>query len=98
MHEDFSDRVAKIVDHLVDLSNDAYHEFDAFADDVACSRITDIIEIERTLDSMVVYCFDERILNLYKKILRKLIRQYPDTVECYVDLYYKMYGPDYGLE
>ena len=45
--------------------------------------------IEHRLDSMAAYCFDDRILSLFKKVIQKY-SNHPDTVETYLELYYRM--------
>ena len=93
---DFFNDVAALCEQIAGMADDSLPYFSAFADDVVHNRITDIVSIERQLDSMVSYCFDDRILILYKRILRKLFMQYPETVKYYVDLYYMMYAEGEG--
>ena len=81
-----------IAGQIKGLADDVLPYYSAFSSDVANNRITDILTIERELDYMLSFCFDDTILLLYKKILRKINKQYPDTVKCYVDAYYEMYG------
>ena len=67
---DFFKSVATLCEQIAGMADDSLPYFSTFADDVVHNRITDIVSIERQLDSMVSYCFDDRILILYKKILR----------------------------
>ena len=93
---DFFKDISILVERLAGLADDNLPYYSAFTGDVVHNRITDIVSIERQLDSMLSYCFDDRILLLYKKILRKLINQHPETVKCYVDAYHIMYVDDGG--
>ena len=93
---DFFNDVAKLADKIKCLADDAFPVYKTFTDDVISDCITDIAIIEQNLDYMLSYCFDDRILSLYKKILRKFYKQYPDLVKFYVDAYYYMYEEHNG--
>lgn len=69
---------------LVDL---AYSQFSVFVDDVISGRLTNIYTIERTMDYMVDFGFDERIETIYKKLCRFLYPQYPKMVTDHVKFY-----------
>jgi hypothetical protein len=86
--------IGEIVKGFSGLADIALPEYKRFADDVVSERITNINEIEYRLDFMLDFCFDNRVLLLYKKVLRHLYHTYPDTVKSYVDAYYDMYGAD----
>jgi hypothetical protein len=90
--KDFFEAVSGLVEQITGLVDDNLPYYSAFTDDVLHNRVTDLVSRERQLDSMLSYCFDDRILLLYKKIIRKLFTQHPETVKCYVDAYYMMYG------
>jgi len=90
MNDSF-EKIAVLAQQFKGLANDALPIYKAFSEDVLCERLTDIQEIERNLDGMVSFCFDDRILLLYKKVLRKLYDQHPETVKSYVDIYYDMF-------
>ena len=92
--KDFFEDVANLAMEIKELANNAFPVYEAFTEDVVSGRIADINEIELTLDYMLTYCFDDKILSLYKKILRKLYKQYPGVVKDYVDIYYDMYKND----
>ena len=92
----FFKSVTVLVGQLCGLADDVLPIYKGFAEDVLCNRITNIDMIEHRLDSMVAYCFDDRILSLYKKVLQKLYSNHPDTVETYVELYYSMFEEEAG--
>jgi len=85
--QDFS----KVFEQLSVFVNDRLPYYEELANAVVYSHVVDIQYIEHELDTMLSLCFDDKILPLYKKILRNLIKQYPDTVKFYIDSYYSMY-------
>ena len=86
-----------LAEQITGLADRVFPYYEAFAEEVVSGCITDINEIERELDYILSYCFDNRILLLYKKILRKIYKQYPAVVKSYVDAYYDMYESDEEL-
>ena len=95
-YTEFFEAVAGLMEQVTVLVDDNLPYYLAFTDNVVHGRTTDIASIERELDSMLAFCFDDRILLLYKKILRKIFNQHPETVKCYVDVYHMMYGENGG--
>ena len=93
-NKEFFENVSSLAKEINGLANNAFPFYKAFTEDVVSGRISDIKEIEWNLDYMLTFCFDDRILTLYKKILRKIYKQYPDAVKFYVDTYYDMYERD----
>ena len=90
-NKEFFENIANLAKEIKGLANNAFPVYKAFAEDVISGRIADINEIEWNLDHMLTYCFDNRILSLYKEILRNLYKQHPDVVKDYADAYYDMY-------
>ena len=90
--KEFFESVAVLAGQICGLAEDVLPSFVEFANKVVCNRIKDINQIEHRLDSMAAYCFDDRVLSLYKIILRKIYDDHPDTVESYTKLYYEMFG------
>ena len=88
----FYSGVRELAGNILELGKSALPIYKEFAEDVIYERITNIEQIERQLDFMVTYCFDDEILFFYKTILRKLYYKYPDTVQSYVQLYFDMFG------
>ena len=85
---------ASIVAQIRGLAGSVMPEYEEFAEKVMSENITDINIIERKLDNMIEYCFDEKILILYKKILEKIYPQAPEVVEFHVNEYYEIYKTD----
>ena len=90
----FFEDISVIVENMNELAKPVLPEYKNFAKDVIFDRMTDIYEIERMLDYMVTFCFNNEILLLFKAVLRKLYYRYPDVVNIYVTVYFDMYGRD----
>ncbi|MCL2026743.1 MAG: hypothetical protein FWG92_08070 [Leptospirales bacterium] len=90
------DNIFNLAEQITGLADRVFPYYKAFAEEVTSDCITDINVIERELDYILSYCFDERILLLYKKILKKIYKQYPSVVKFYVDAYYDMFESDEG--
>jgi len=83
--------ISILAEQISSLADVVLPEYKEFTNSVISGRIIDIHEIEHFLDYMLTFCFDKRILLLYKKILRHLYNEHPDTVHLYVEAYYDMY-------
>ena len=81
---------AFIVDSINNMANGVLPEFTEFAEKVLSESITDIDVIEKKLDHMLSYTFDDKILVLYRNILRKIYPQAPEVVEFHINEYYEM--------
>jgi hypothetical protein len=90
--------IGQIAESISGLADIALPEYQLFTNDVISGRIKDINQIERKLDFMLDFCFDNRILLLYKKILRHIFYKHPDTVKFYVDAYLERYEDDKSKE
>jgi hypothetical protein len=84
--------IGKIVEGFSDLADIALLEYQLFTNDVLSGRFKDINKIEYKLDLMLDFCFDNRILSLYKIVLRHIYYKHQDTVKFYVDAYIDRYG------
>jgi len=94
IEDKFFSEISTLAEGIIDLAKSVLPFYKEFTEDVIHERITDINEIERQLDYMLSFCFDDEILLLYKAVLRKLYDEYPDTVCFYVQGYRDMYEDD----
>ena len=83
--------ISGLAKQILSLTDMALPEYKNITDDIICGQIKEITEIEHTLDNMLTFCFDDRILLLYKKVLRHIYNDDPDTVHFYIEAYYNMY-------
>lgn len=92
MYEDLINEISPLVEHLNDLVALKISFYLDFVDNVENNVLTDMKEIEWQLSSMLDFCFNDEVLALYKRVLRKLYYDYPDIVEFYVYAYRDMWN------
>ena len=51
-------------------------------------------EVGRMLDYLFEFADDERILLMYKKVCRRFVYEYPETISSYIMEYRKLYDRD----
>ena len=73
------------------LSNTAILQYEPFVIQIELGKINDIVEIERLLDGMFDFCYDKRMLALYKRVLRQIIDKHYEVVKRHVDAYHDWY-------
>ena len=61
------------------------------AEDIIAGRIEGENDIGYRLDFMLDFCYDDRVLALYKKVLRSLVEKYPALVVDYIHAYRDMW-------
>ena len=83
-----------IVDSINNMEGSVLPEFEEFAEKVLSESITDIDVIEKKLDHIMAYTHIDKILSLYRKILRKIYPQAPEVVEFHINEYYEMNRSD----
>lgn len=93
---DFFEHIAGLAEQIRGLADDALPGYEDFTDRVIRGQIKELKQIEHHLDNMLTFCFDDRILSLFKRVLRKLYKQYPETVYSYIMAYREMYESDGG--
>jgi len=62
--------------------------------DILNEKISAPAEIERYLESMLDFCYDDEVLLLYKKVCRFLYPKYPQLVNSAVMNYKEMWDSD----
>ena len=95
---DFFEHIAGLAEQIRGLADDALPGYEDFTARVVRGQIKDRNQIEHQLDYMLTFCFDDRILALFKRVLRKIHTRYPETVLSYITAYREMYENDGGDE
>ena len=96
--QDIENKITEIVNSIKHLNDLAYINYKPSVD-VYISLLEngeDVSENELCLflDYMLDFCGDDRMLKLYKKMLRAMLPKYPQAVNDYI----KFYKEDYGDE
>ena len=79
MADDYDDLIQEIGEALSWLHDDAFEAYCPIAYDL-CSRTASEHEVELTLDYMLGFCGDDRMLGLFKMICRKYYLIYPEMI------------------
>ena len=91
-NNDLIDGIVGLFEQLNLLAKSTVPHYEYFTRNVEKGIITNIHQIEYEMDRMLTFCFDDEILVLYKRVLRKIFNQHPEIVKFYVDAYYDMHG------
>jgi len=88
------DSLDKVVDGIGALAGDmrgmverALVSYAPIAEDIISRRITGEHDIGRQLDYMLDFCWDDKFLELYKKVLNSIKDEYPELVISYIESY-----------
>jgi hypothetical protein len=83
--------IGKLVMLTQELARDAVRQYSAEVEAILRMRIRDAHLIERCLDGMLDFCFDDGMLVLYKKTCRYYYEIDPEATVSYVHAYRKMW-------
>jgi len=85
--DDLVKHIGKLAKDAQKLSCEAEKLYAVEVDAILMSKNRDSIHIERCLDGMLDFCFDERMLLIYKKLCRYYYDIDPEAAVSYVDAY-----------
>lgn len=95
--EDFIKQVKVIIESRSDLAKEAYRIYKTRVEHLLANKTQNMQEIERLLDGLLDFCFDEKLLLLYRKVYRYYYTISPKNTIAYIEHYKEMYDP-YGDE
>ena len=88
-----------VANELKSLAKLALQEYKPLANAVIRGTIDNEHDIDLMLDYMVSFCYDDKMLELFKAVLRSLVYKYPRLVSDHMYAYYEMFEPGkIGLE
>jgi len=88
------DGIFKLVDGLQSLALQALSIYSQDVEQIIRTKSTDIKYIERTLDSILGFCFNQDMLNLFKKLCRYYYFIDKQATAEYIYMYKDMYEDD----
>lgn len=99
MDKSFTD-IKRAVEMLRDLYNSVYQMYDEAVESMVHLPHVTEQQVEHLLDDLLDFCDDYRFLELYKKLCRHVMAQYPQLVKDYIYLYHTQHGDQMpeGLE
>ena len=78
------------------LSTMAFSQYEPVVFQIEQGKISDINEIERLLDGIFDFCYDPKMLSLYKRVLKQVVDEHFGIVKRYTDYYLDWYESDGG--
>ncbi len=86
----FSD-IKAIVKQFSNLANEALKVYTPIVNEIIEKQNQDENHIQRTLDYLLDFCFDEKMLTLYRRLCRYYWDINPQATANYIDYYREMY-------
>lgn len=97
--EDLVQHIGELAEGVQNLARDAEQQYSAEVEAILRTQNGDSHLIERCLDGMLDFCFDDEMLMLYKKLCRYYYDIDPDATVSYVNFYREMWdSKDSGEE
>lgn len=88
------DDIVKLVEYGQSLALQAFSIYSQDVEQIIRTKSTDIKYIERTLDSILGFCFNQDMLNLFKKLCRYYYFIDKQATAEYIYMYKDMYEDD----
>jgi hypothetical protein len=85
--DDLVQRIGELGKDIKNLASEAVHQYSDEVDAILKAQTTDSGRIERCLDGMLDFCFDDEMLVLYKKLCRYYVDIDPNATASYVHAY-----------
>lgn len=83
-----------IIESRTDLAIEAYPIYELLVKNILRNKSKNIQEIERLLDGLLDFCFDEKFLLLYRKVCGYYYTISPEKTFEYIGYYKEMYDPE----
>lgn len=89
--DDLVNRIGELAKVTHELTCEAAHQYSAEVEAILKVQSRDPRRIERCLDAMLDFCFDDGVLVLYKKLCRHYYNIDPEAAVSYVHAYREMW-------
>lgn len=89
--DDLVQSIGKLAKNVQKLAREAVRQYSAEVEAILKVKSRDSGRIERCLDGMLDFCFDDEMLVLYKKLCRYYIDIDPEATASYVRAYREMW-------
>jgi hypothetical protein len=95
--DDFFDGISAIAKRMQALHSQAVVDYTPIVEDLIRSKCKDENRIEWTLDHLLDFAGDERIINLYRKLCHYLYSLNPQAAAEYVQFWKEQYDEDEAM-
>ena len=83
--------IKSIIDQFPNLASEALKVYTPIVNEIIEKQSHDENHIQRTLDYLLDFCFDDKMLNLYKRLCRYYWDINPYVTVDYINYYREMY-------
>jgi len=90
--DDLIQRLGELAKDAQKLAREAVQQYSAEVDAILKAQSRDSGRIERCLDGMLSFCFDDEVLVLYKRLCRYYVDIDPKATVSYIHAYREMWG------
>lgn len=88
------EEIKAIVEKRQELAIQACEHYDTLVNSIVNTQNKDVNHISYTLDFMLDFCFDEKMLLLYRRLCRYLMEIDPQAAVTYVNAYREMWDEE----
>ena len=92
--EELMNQLRLLIDSRADLAKDAYQVYEPKVESLIANKTKNKNEIERLLDGLLDFCFNDDILTLYRKVCKYYYTISPASTVSYIEYYKEMYDPE----
>ncbi len=96
--DDLVQRIGKLAESGQGLAREAVRQYSVEVETILKIRSCDSLRIERCLDGMLDFCFDDGMLALYKKLCRYYFDIDPAATVSYINFYREQWDEQYKGE
>lgn len=85
----------ELAESINKITKDAFIIYEEQVDRIYRNKVKDEKEIERVIDGLLEYCYDEKMLLLFKRICRYYYEINPAVTSEYVNIYRDLWDEEY---
>lgn len=82
--------IEKITKQISDITNQAYQVYLPIVNDICVNQVS-LNELEHILDYLLDFTYDDKILELFKRVCKHYLLIYPKTIQFYINSYKEMW-------
>lgn len=88
------EKIKTLIESRRQIAKQAFDQYQPLVNEIIASKTKDVNHISYTLDFMLDFCFDDDMLQLYRKLCRYLYDIDPESGVEYVNAYREMWDED----
>lgn len=83
-----------LINELQSLAVVAVTQYEPLVNEIIVLKVIDELHIERVLDGVLDFCFDSKMLGLFKRLCRYYFQINPEATVDYIRFYFEMYDSE----